>query len=183
RPIRGAIERVATIICGHDVRVDVVPGGAPGWLEPGATLLVNGETLGCLGVVAPAVAAQFELSGRLLGAELDLPRLYDRYPPDAEAHALPSFPDIERDLSVVIDEKLAWQQLREAIDELDLDCIEAVEYVTTFRGRQVGAGRKSLTCRLRFRAPDRTLRHEEVDPQVDAVVATLEKRFDATLRQ
>jgi phenylalanyl-tRNA synthetase beta subunit len=39
-----------------------------------------------------------------------------------------------------------------------------------------------VTLRLVFRDPDRTLRHDEVDPEVEAVVAEARKRFRATLR-
>jgi len=60
--------------------------------------------------------------------------------------------------------------------------LEAVRFVTTFRGKQIGAGRKSLTLRLRFRAPGRTLRHDEVDPQVEKAVATLTSKLGAEVR-
>ena len=51
-----------------------------------------------------------------------------------------------------------------------------------FRGKQIGAGKKSVTLRMVFRDPERTLRHEEVDPQVDAVVKALEGGTGASLR-
>ena len=47
---------------------------------------------------------------------------------------------------------------------------------------QVGAGRKSVTARLRFRLPDGTLRHEDVDPQVKRVVELATSELGATLR-
>jgi phenylalanyl-tRNA synthetase beta subunit len=46
----------------------------------------------------------------------------------------------------------------------------------------VGAGKKSVTLRLRFRDPERTLRHEEVDPLVSRVVARLGEETGAELR-
>ena len=35
----------------------------------------------------------------------------------------------------------------------------------------------------RFRAPDRTLKHEEVDPQIDAVVKAMEQKLHAEIRK
>jgi hypothetical protein len=50
------------------------------------------------------------------------------------------------------------------------------------RGEQVSAGKKSVTMRLLFRDPSRTLRHEEVDPQMATIVGNLEKRVGAGVR-
>ncbi len=47
---------------------------------------------------------------------------------------------------------------------------------------QVGEGKKSVTLRMAFRDPERTLRHDEVDPQVEAVVTLARERFGAELR-
>ncbi|MCH7527233.1 MAG: hypothetical protein IID39_07335 [Planctomycetes bacterium] len=63
-----------------------------------------------------------------------------------------------------------------------VDRLDDVSFVGVYRGTQVPAGRKSLTLRLSFRDPARTLQHDEVDPQVAVVVAALESSFDAKLR-
>jgi phenylalanyl-tRNA synthetase beta chain len=60
--------------------------------------------------------------------------------------------------------------------------LERLTFVGTYRGPQTGPGRKSVTMRLRFRAPDRTLRHDEVDPQVGALVAAAKSSLAAELR-
>jgi phenylalanyl-tRNA synthetase beta chain len=56
------------------------------------------------------------------------------------------------------------------------------DFVTTFRGKPIPKGRKSLTMRLRFRANDRTLKHDEVDPQVEQVIAAITTEHNAELR-
>jgi len=57
-----------------------------------------------------------------------------------------------------------------------------VDFITTFRGGQIGKGKKSVTVRLRFRDAARTLTHEEVDAPVDALMQTLQETLGATLR-
>jgi len=58
----------------------------------------------------------------------------------------------------------------------------AVDYVTTYRGKPVPAGRKSVTVTLTYRAADQTLRNEQVDQQVTEVVEALRKGLAAELR-
>ena len=105
------------------------------------------------------------------------------YPPDTEARSLPSFPAVERDVSPIVSEQTMWAALEGVIEELRLEHLEAVEFVSTFRGPPIDSGRKSVTMRLRFRAPDRTLVHESVDVQVDTLVGALETNVGAEIRR
>ena len=118
----------------------------------------------------------------VLAAEINLPAHYHRYPPETEAKALPSFPAIERDLSLIVRESVAWQEIHACVAGLQLQHREAIEFITTFRGKQIEPGHKSITLRLRFRAADTTLKHADVDEQMQSVMAALTQRFNATLR-
>ncbi|MCP3906272.1 MAG: phenylalanine--tRNA ligase subunit beta [Planctomycetes bacterium] len=182
RPVRGVIQRMAEVLRGHAARVEVEPDTTTAWLAPGAKASVDGHTLGVFGRLAPDVAKIFGLDEPLLAAELDLVALYEQYPPENVAHALPSFPAIERDLSIVVADSVAWATIAQRIDELKLDHLEDCGFITTFRGRQIPAGSRSLTMRLRFRCPDRTLRHAEVDPQMESVIAAMRDSFGAEIR-
>jgi phenylalanyl-tRNA synthetase beta chain len=182
RPMRGAIQRLTETLLGHEAQLEVAADEETPWLAPGATASAAGEAIGRFGVLAPDTARRFGLDAPVLVAELDLPRLYDRYPPETEAHGLPSFPAIERDISAIVDETMTWAQIAGKIDAMTLDCLEAAEFITTFHGRQVPRHKKSLTFRLRFRADDRTLKHEEVDGQVESVMAAIRQAFGADIR-
>ncbi|MBT8484075.1 MAG: phenylalanine--tRNA ligase subunit beta [Phycisphaerales bacterium] len=182
RPLRGVVERLATLLRGPETTLDVRPDEKTAWLAPGATVELDGERLGRIGRLAPAVARRFELDPSPLVAELFVEEMYASFPPDTEAQPLPAFPAIERDLSVVVADDLAWTDVNAAIVGLELDHLDAIDFVTTFRGGSVPAGRKSLTLRLRFRAPNRTLTHEEVGPPVTCVIETLSSRFAAEVR-
>jgi phenylalanyl-tRNA synthetase beta chain len=115
-------------------------------------------------------------------AEVGLDELVALYPPKSLVHALPEFPAIERDLSLVVAEQTAWGSIERLVSGLKLPLLEASSFVGTFRGQQVGAGKKSVTLRLRFRDDKRTLRHEEVDPQVATVVEKAKAELGAELR-
>lgn len=51
-----------------------------------------------------------------------------------------------------------------------------------YRGRPVSPGHKSLTFRLRFQSPERTLTDAEVNQAVQELVARLAREVGATLR-
>lgn len=182
RETRGIVERLVGLLRGPAAAIEVEPLDAFDWLAPGATVRFGGEVLGTYGLLSPAALAVRDLKGRWCAAEIGLPALYDVFPPETEAHALPAFPAIERDLSVLVAERVAWADLHRAIDALALEALEAIEFVGIFRGGNVPAGRKSVTLRMRFRAADRTLVHDEIDPRVAAALAALERDCAAQLR-
>ena len=86
---------------------------------------------------------------------------------------MPSYPAAERDISAIVGEDTTWAALRGVIDGLQLEHIEAIEFVAVFRGPQIAGGRKSVTLRLRFRAPDKTLVHESIHVQVPPAAHSL----------
>lgn len=183
RSIRGVVERLIEMLLGSDAITAVVPDDTARWFAPGAVVNVSGQIIGRLGVIAPHVGRMFGLDDPIGAAELELPRLYDRFPPQTEAQAVASFPAVQRDISAIVDEHVQWTDLHNVVDSLDLDHLDAVDLFSSFRGEQIGPGRKSVTLRVRFRAPDRTLKHESVDRQVEAVMAALEAELGAEIRR
>ncbi|MEM6751244.1 MAG: hypothetical protein AAF612_12325 [Planctomycetota bacterium] len=99
---------------------------------------------------------------------------------------LPRFPGIERDLSIVVDEAIAWSAIEAAAMSVrggaGPDQLESLAYVGMYRGKPIPKGRKSVTLRMTFRDPEATLTHEAVDPRVAEVVDALKARVDAELR-
>ena len=98
------------------------------------------------------------------------------------AQPVPRFPGVTRDLSVVVAEAVRWADIKAALATANLAHLDQIDFVTTFRNPQIGAGKKSLTLTLNFRDPARTLKSEEVDAQVQTAIQTLTQKFGATLR-
>lgn len=192
RVMRGAIDTAVRAMHGSEAEVIVTPladCSIPAW-DADATASVQVRQaganepvmVGLFGLLSDAAIRAFDLDVPVVAAELGLDPLIAGFPPASLAHALPSYPHIERDLSLILDETVRWSDLVGVVEELALDRLESCDFVGAFRGKQIGPGKKSVTMRLRFRDAERTLRHEEVDPQAEAVVLQINARFGAELR-
>ncbi len=187
RKMRGVVERLARLLLGADARleverIDAATGPTPSpALAPAAVVRWNGAAVGVLGLVSGAARAVFGLEHGVAAAELSIAPFLGAYPPSVQVRAMPAFPAIDRDLSVLLDESVSWRDLERSILAARPPRLESVDFVGTYRGRQT-AGRKSVTLRLLFRDPSRTLRREEADDAVAMVVAALERDFRAELR-
>jgi len=194
RLMRGAIDTLASRLGGAGVRVVPceAPGGgfAAGAYEPGAVtgLAIDRgdgagpEAVGIFGLLSGGVQERWGLDVPVVGAELDLEALLAFYPPRTRAQALPQFPHTDRDVSLVVRDEVRWERIDALVRSAALERLESHAFVGTFRGEPIGAGRKSVTLRLRFRDPERTLRAEEVEPAVAAFVDRARRELGAELR-
>jgi len=190
RQVRGAIEALCRALAGPEATMHSRPDDAPcaAWEEAAFArleLVLGDETidLGRLGLMRSDVLDQHGLETPVAAAELDADVLIGLYPPRARVHELPSFPDIERDVSIVVDEPTRWATIADLVVAASLERLEGFVFVGCYRGEQVGAGRKSVTFRLRFRDPDRTLRREEVEPEVERLIASMGRELGAEVRR
>ena len=182
RVLRGAVETMVSAVAPHaslEIRPQPVP-GLDG--SAGGELVLGGQAVGVIGVVAgdvqhhcglerPAAAATIAYDALLAAAETA--RTYE---------PLPRFPAVRRDLSVVMDEDVTYGQLLSAVESVAQPLRVGVEYVTTYRGKQAGKGRKSMTITLVYRSDEGTLRGEQVDEQVGAICDALKAELRASFR-
>ena len=118
----------------------------------------------------------------MAGAELELRGLLSKYPPDNAAVDLPAFPAADRDISAIVAESVEYGDIERAIRTLALDHLESIAFVTTFRGKQIGEGRKSVSLRLVFRKQDGTMTSEAADASVGRAITALREMLGAEIR-
>ncbi len=90
---------------------------------------------------------------------------------------LPRFPSVERDLSIIVPDAATWRQIEQAVVAVPQPMRSGMEYVTTYRGKPIPAGSKSVTVRLTYRSGEGTLRSVQVDEQVQQVVDSLKSHL------
>lgn len=185
RSARGAVEHIARAMGGLDAKVDINPvePACSGWMAGAfGEIVIDANRIGVLGLVSQDVLKSNGVDIPVAAVELDLDALVTMYPPKATVTRLPAFPAIERDLSLILDEATHWAEIDGLVRGSDLEHFDSLSYVGSFRGEQVGSGKKSVTLRMRFRHPSETLRHEDVDPQVSRVMERATRDLGAEIR-
>jgi len=148
----------------------------------GCELLLEGKRLGFLGEVAEAARRQLDLHDPATVAELDLNLLESVAQAARPYQALAEYPAVERDLNLVLDEAVAWQELEEVAREAAGGLLESIGFAGQYRGAQIAANKKSYVVRLCYRSRERTLTTEEVDQSAARVVAACASRLGAVQR-
>ena len=180
REIVGVVKEIVEKITKAKVKVTATE---ISWAQAAGDIFVDDKQIGTLGLLNENTLRQLGLDDeKICAAELDFNTLLDW---DAEMitfKAIPRYPAISRDLSLLIDEQVTWEQISTAIDSVKCDILENTDYVGTYRGKGVDAGKKSLTLTLRFRDEDGTLTHEQVDEFDKAIFDSIANSTGAILR-
>ncbi len=95
---------------------------------------------------------------------------------------LSKFPGVARDLSLVLAESVAFADVEALVRKLTLENLESVSHITTYRGKPLEKGTKSLSIQLTFRSDQGTLTSESVDGSVNNVIAKAQSELAAVLR-
>jgi phenylalanyl-tRNA synthetase beta chain len=93
------------------------------------------------------------------------------------------YPFVERDVSFIIPEHVPFSQLEITFHNVKLANFTSWKLIDRYAGKNIPEGKVSLTLRLIFQAPDRTLTSEEVDAMYDQIVTRLNQHFPIELRK
>jgi phenylalanyl-tRNA synthetase beta chain len=168
--VKGVLEALADALrLQFDCRPCVEP-----FLHPGrsAEVLCAGERLGWLGELHPLVARDWGIEGAGV-AELDLDRLLALAASEHTYRDVISFPALSQDLAVVLPDGVAAAQVLGAVRDAAGKLLDEVSVFDVYSGAQVGEGKRSLALSLAFRAGDRTLSDQDVQPLREKIVAAL----------
>jgi phenylalanyl-tRNA synthetase beta chain len=156
------------------------------WLVAGrsAAVIADGRRIGVLGQLAPAVAEAHGLGAAdvVYVADLDLDEAEALSAGAIRVDPLPKYPSVTRDISIVVDDTLPAAQVRRTVGEAAPPTLVRVREFDRYQGKGVPDGRVSLSLRLTFRSPDRTLTDAEVQSAMDAVLAALKTQHNAVQR-
>jgi phenylalanyl-tRNA synthetase beta chain len=95
---------------------------------------------------------------------------------------LSKFPEVRRDIAVVVDKSVASAKLMENVRTVAGSYLTDLRLFDVYEGKGIDPKRKSLALGLTFRDHSRTLSDEDVNLAVNQVIDSLEKNFKAELR-
>ncbi len=180
--LKGAVRAVADGLGLGEITLDSeeTPGYVP---SRSYRIMIEGATVGFLGQVDKKSARLFDIKQDCYAAELDCEQLIACERGLAQFQPLPKFPASSRDVALVVDEGTKAEEIHTYIRETGGDLVESVTLFDLFTGEPVPEGKKSLAYAIQFRSPEKTLEDDEVDRVYKQIVAGLEKKFNARLRE
>ena len=150
----------------------------------GISVCVNKENIGILTRLQKSALEKFDIKNKdVFLAEIFLDRLFSHADLNRKAVALPLYPGISRDISIILREGIALEDILRAVKDKGAPLLREAKVVDYYKGKQIPAGFRGLTVSCLYRSDERTLTETEINPIHSLVSFVLADKFSAQIRK
>ncbi len=152
------------------------------YLHPGQSAEVHyqGESIGFVGALHPSVEKSFDFDTKVFAFELDIAKITRLVLPVAES--LSKYPEIRRDISVLMAQGHQAADIMDAIRAVDSHIVTDVRLFDVYIGRNIPRNTKSMAIAIYLQDKKKTLTDEQADDVIRQITDMLTQTFNAELR-
>ena len=151
--------------------------------EYGLSYLVNKKEVVKLGLVKPSIAKKAEVKQPVFFADIDWDYLFKQYNDKATFIELPKFPEVRRDLSLVIDKTVSFDQIQKLARNYEKNLLKQINVFDVYQGDNLGEGKKSYSVSFMLQDYEQTLTDKVIDKTMEKLMGAFEKEIGAVIRK
>ena len=141
------------------------------------------QELAVIGVVNPALARKFGVKQQVVAAEINWNTLFALVKRGKVAFKeLPRFPEVRRDLAILLDESVKYADLRAAAFKNAKKLLKQVSLFDVYRGDKIPEGKKQYALSFTLQDVEKTLTDQDVERVMDRLLEVFTKEFGGILR-
>ncbi len=148
----------------------------------GLTLTLNKKPLVTFGLLKPSVTKKTDVKAPVFYADFDWEYLLKQYDASVQYREVSKFPEVRRDLSLVVDKKVTFEELRQAAYKTEKQLLRAVNVFDVYEGANL-EGRKSYSISFILQDDQQTLTDKVIDKTMSRLIATYEREHNAVIRK
>jgi phenylalanyl-tRNA synthetase beta chain len=152
-------------------------------LDYGVKLLRGSKEFGRVGKVKQALLKDFGIKQDLFYAELNTSLLFQNANPKLVIQEVSKFPEVRRDLSLVLDKQIRFEEIHNLIMEAEKRLIKNIIAFDVYEGENIPKGKKAYALGFTLLNETKTLTDEEIDKTMERLMSVLEEKLGALIRK
>ncbi len=145
--------------------------------------VAGGKQIAVMGTVSPARLKQFGIKQPVFAAEISWSVLLKMIKKNkVQYKELPKYPEVKRDLALLLDESVQFAELRRAALSADKKLLKSVSLFDVYRGDKIGEGKKQYAMSFILQDLEKTLNDKTVEAVMTKLLNTFKDKFGAILR-
>ena len=149
----------------------------------GLTYTFNNKTILELGIVANNWLKKFDIENPVYYADFNWDNVFFQHKKHKVIFKeLPKFPTVRRDLALLIDRSVKFQQIKESAFKVERQILRSVDLFDVYEGKGVPKGKKSYAISIILRDDQRTLKDKQIDKTMQKLITAFGREFGAELR-
>ena len=143
----------------------------------------QGKVVATMGQIAPALAKRFGVKQPVFAAEINWQVLFELVKRDKVAFKeMPKFPEVRRDLALLLDEGVTYDALRAAAFKAAGKLLKQVGLFDVYRGDKIPEGKKQYALSFIIQDAEKTLTDQDTERVMDRLLKAFQAQFGAILR-
>ena len=144
--------------------------------------ILNNKCVARLGVVSKQLLKKFDIDKQVFFAEIYWDVLLANYRQKVQYKELPQFPSVRRDLALLIDSKVQFEQIKKIAFSTEKKLLKQVSAFDVYEGKGIPAGKKSYAISFLLQDDQKTLTDGQIDNVMNRLIANYQKELGAELR-
>ncbi len=136
-----------------------------------------------LGSVAPSVAKQFDIKQDVFYADLDWDLLLKKISNDVVYYDVPKFPEVRRDLSLVIDSGTEFESIKKLAGKRGGKSLKNIHAFDVYEGDKIDEGKKAYAISFILQDEEKTLTDKAIDKTMSKLIQAFETELGAIIRK
>jgi phenylalanyl-tRNA synthetase beta chain len=153
------------------------------FFDYGSKIFIGENEIGTLGKVKSALLKDFGIKQELFYAELNTSLLFKAANPKLVIREVAKFPEVKRDLSLVLDAPVRFDEIRNLILKTEKRLIKNITAFDVYEGENIPKGKKAYALSFTLQDETKTLTDEEIDKTIERLIAAFEKDLGAVIRK
>ncbi|WP_114780701.1 phenylalanine--tRNA ligase subunit beta [Botryobacter ruber] len=179
--LAGVVQNVLTKLRMAEYTVKPLEGDS--LLSQGIVYHKYDNVIATLGLLKPGVTKQVEVKEPVWYAELNWEYLLKKYKSHLVAEELPKFPEVRRDLSLVLDKNISFDQVKQVALRTERKLLQEVNVFDVYEGDKIAAGKKAYALSFTLLDKQQTLTDKVIDATMNRLMQQFEKQLGAIIRK
>jgi phenylalanyl-tRNA synthetase beta chain len=153
------------------------------YMRQGIAYVKNGTVIAQVGLLDAGVARFMDVKEQVWYAELNWDYLLKKYKDKLVAEELPKFPEVRRDLSLVLDRNVTFEQVKQVALRTERKLLQSVNVFDVYEGDKIEAGKKAYALSFTLLDRQQTLTDKVIDSVMNRLMQQFEKQLGAIIRK
>lgn len=149
----------------------------------GQSIFLKNQKVGEMGLVRSEICKQSEVKQEVTFAELDWDKILKLGPHAVKIEEIIRFPEVKRDLSVVIDKSLTFDKIETLIRQTGKTLVREISVFDVYEGDKIESGKKAYALSIVLQDERQTLTDEAIDKTMSQIMQRLEREVGALIRK
>lgn len=152
-------------------------------IPEGLCFLSGEEKLVICGFLSESVLKLFDRRQPVLYAEFNWDRVLGQIPKKMlRFRELPKFPEVRRDLALLVDQSVSFNQIKQTVFEAEKKVLKKVGLFDVYEGEKIDAGKKSYAIHLMLQDESKTLTDKEIEKVIQKIIQVLTEKLKVQIR-